>query len=183
MDHDVELEAGAFRLRPLRARLHDVDVIVGAAADPSIAQWSRSLRMVASIQDGRSWIEERFARADTYEWLVEDDTGVVLGRVGLHPGGDDLEIGYWTLAAGRRLGVASAAARAVTAYAHRELARPRVGIVHAVANEASCRTALAASFPCEGTMRGALDHGDGRRWDAHLHARLAGDPWDPVPAP
>ena len=66
-------------------------------------------------------------------------------------------------------------------HAHDDLGERRVALVHAVANPASCRVALASSFALEGTHRGALDHGDGVKWDMHTHARLAEDPWDPIP--
>ncbi|MEU1023512.1 GNAT family protein, partial [Streptomyces sp. NPDC005904] len=50
----------------------------------------------------------------------------------------------------------------------------RLELTHATANEASCRVALKAGFPAEGTKRSALLHADG--WhDMHLHARIAGD--------
>jgi hypothetical protein len=36
--------------------------------------------------------------------------------------------------------------------------------------------ALKAGYPVEGTLRQSYIYGDGRRYDEHLHARLASDP-------
>ncbi|WP_223884412.1 GNAT family N-acetyltransferase [Micromonospora craniellae] len=43
------------------------------------------------------------------------------------------------------------------------------------ANPASCRVAERAGYPVEGTLRESHRYGDGRRYDEHLHARLATD--------
>ena len=57
------------------------------------------------------------------------------------------------------------------------LGLPRIGLVHAVENPASCRVAESAGFALEGTARQEFEHADGRRYDYHHHARLAADPW------
>lgn len=187
MQIDDELVGDGLRLRPMvRGRDEDVAFLVRMAADPVGRQWSRSLRRIGSERDAVAWIDERLGRAGTYEWLVGDEkTGRLLGRAGLHrsdPGGD-LEVGYWTLPEARGNRVAARAARLVAHYGHDTLGEQRIALLHAVANRVSCRAALAASFRLEGSPRALLDHGDGVRWDAHLHARLAGDSWQALPRP
>jgi RimJ/RimL family protein N-acetyltransferase len=51
----------------------------------------------------------------------------------------------------------------------------RIELEHAVANEASCRVAERAGYRLEGTKRAGFRDDTGRRWDAHLHALVAGD--------
>ena len=186
MKHDVELTADGMLLRPFRpGDAADVAFLQHVAADPISWQWSPGLRTIHDAATAANWIEQRLAAAGGYEWLALDSsTGLPLGRVGLHRhSGLGLEVGYWTAPEARGRGVARRGARAVTEFAHNTLGELRVELLHAAANPASCRVAHAAAFPYEGTMRQWLDHGDGILFDAHLHARLAGDSWDPIPQP
>ena len=186
MDHDTELIADGFRLLPLtRPTPQALTFLVAVADDPTSKQWSRSLRSIHDEASAVAWIQGRCGDDVSLEWLVVDDQGQGVGRVGLHRHGldADLEVGYWTLARSRGRGVARAGARAVARYAHEVLHEPRVALVHASANPASCHVALASSFRQEGVLRGALDHGDGVKWDMHVHGRLADDTWDPLPPP
>ena len=162
-----------------------IDFLLEIADDEASRQWSPSLRSFSDPDAVRAWISHRAGTAHDREWLVLDETdGRRLGRVSMHRhGSDDApdEIGYWTHPAARGRGVARRATRLVARYAHEQLGLRRIALIHAVANPASCRVAMASSFALEGTLRAALDHGDGVLWDFHLHARLAEDPWDPLP--
>jgi RimJ/RimL family protein N-acetyltransferase len=184
VEHEIVLVGDGLRLRPFRrGDSGDVEVVRRIAADPTAWQWSSSLRMVDSDGAAEAWINGRLDAPDRYEWVVEAaDSHEVLGRIGCHQHSDegDVEIGYWTLPAARGRGVARAATRLVARFAHEQLDKARVALVHVVANGASCRVALAASFRHEGTRRAAMDHGDGVLWDAHVHARLRDDSWDPL---
>lgn len=161
------------------------DFLLQIAADEASRQWSPSLRSFTDRDAVRAWISHRAGTAHDREWLVLDEAdGRRLGRVSMHRhGSDDApdEVGYWTHPEARGRGAARRATRLVARYAHEQLGLRRVGLIHAVANPASCRVAMAASFPLEGTLRAALDHGDGVLWDMHVHARLAEDPWEPLP--
>ena len=185
MEHDTVLAGDGLRLRPFRAGdPADLAFLVLIADDPTSRQWSRSLRSIHDVDSAKAWLNRRAGDDASREWMVEDaESGSPLGRVGLHrfDPDDALEVGYWTLPTARGRGVARRAARLVARHAHVELGERRVALVHAVANPASCRVALASSFAVEGTHRAALDHGDGVKWDMHTHARLAEDPWDPIP--
>lgn len=138
-----------------------------------------SLARIRSAQDAHDWLRDRWDADGRYEWVVEDDEGTALGRVGLH-NREDVEVGYWVLPAARGRGVASRAARAVARHGHDVLGLARIGLVHAVGNPASCRVAAAAGFGYEGTARAQYEHLDGVRYDYHHHARLATDPWEPL---
>jgi RimJ/RimL family protein N-acetyltransferase len=187
VEHDIVLVGEGLRLRPFRrGDSGDVAVVRRIAADPAAWQWSSSLRQVDSDGAAEAWINGRLDAPDRYEWIVEAaDTHEVLGRIGCHQHSDegDVEVGYWTLPSARGRGVARAATRLVARFGHEQLGRARIALVHVVANGASCRVALAASFRLEGTRRASMDHGDGVLWDAHVHARLRDDSWDPLPAP
>jgi RimJ/RimL family protein N-acetyltransferase len=84
------------------------------------------------------------------------------------------EVAYWTTRAARGRGVAPRATTALTRWAFDEIGFHRLELMHATANEASCRVAGKAGFALEGTKRSAVLHQDG--WhDMHLHARVQGD--------
>jgi RimJ/RimL family protein N-acetyltransferase len=164
-------------LRPWRAA--DAPAVHAAFQDPLMHQWH--IRAADSEEEVTGWIEEWRAVWGTErgaQWAVVDaETGVLLGRVALRDivlGDGVAEVAYWTTAAARGRGVA---ARATTALAHWALdgiGFHRLELMHAVANEASCRVATKTGFTLEGTRRSALLHPDG--WhDMHLHARVHGD--------
>jgi RimJ/RimL family protein N-acetyltransferase len=184
VEHEVVLTGDRVSLRPFRhGDPVDAAFLREMAADPASRRWSRSLQRIHAAGDGgAAWLETRSAMPGTYEWLVEAD-GRAAGRVSLHRFGDDAEteVGYWTLPDVRGRGIARRAARLATQYGHADLGLDRIALTHAVANPASCRVALAASFRLEGTARASQDHGDGVALDMHVHARLAGDDWEPLP--
>lgn len=165
MRHEIILPADGLLLRPFT--LDDV------------GHWSPSLARIHDAADATSWIEGRWDAPWQYEWVVESGTGEPLGRVGLHRhwADGDVEVGYWVLPDHRGRAVATRAAVAAAHFGHDVLGLPRIGLIHAVANPASCRIAAAAGFALEGTARQEFEHPDGRRYDYHHHARLSGDPW------
>jgi RimJ/RimL family protein N-acetyltransferase len=170
------LEAGGLRLRGWSAG--DAAGVLEMSADPAARQWSSSMRRIATLQDADEWLAARY-RSDT-EWAVCDAaTGELVGRIGLFgmaQGPAYAEIGYSVAARWRRRGVARRAVAAVTAYGFETLGLARISLVHAVENVGSCGVATGAGYAFEGLERSSLDHGDGIRYDAHRHARLATDP-------
>jgi RimJ/RimL family protein N-acetyltransferase len=171
------LEAGGLQLRGWSAG--DAAGVLDMSADPAARQWSSSMRRIASLQDAGEWVAAR-CRSET-EWAVCDAaTGELVGRIGLFgmaQGPAFAEIGYSVAAGWRRRGVARRAVAAVTAYGFQTLGLARISLVHAVANAGSCAVATGAGYVFEGVERSSLDHGDGIRYDAHRHARLATDPF------
>ncbi|MFF4253163.1 GNAT family N-acetyltransferase [Streptomyces sp. NPDC001663] len=163
--------------RPWRAE--DAPAVHEAFQDPLMHQWH--IRRSDSVEEAAGWIEEWLKEWEgerTAQWAVADaDTDRLLGRVALRAvelGEGMAEVAYWTAAAARGRGVAARAASALTRWAFDEIGFHRLELMHATANEASCRVATKSGFALEGTKRSALLHPDG--WhDMHLHARVRGD--------
>ncbi|MFE9289345.1 GNAT family N-acetyltransferase [Streptomyces olivaceus] len=164
-------------LRPWRA--DDAPAVHAAFQDPAMHQWHA--RAADSEDEVRGWIAE-WQRAWEGErgaqWAVADASDDrLLGRVALREvvlGDGVAEVAYWTTAAARGRGVAARATRALAHWALDGIGFQRLELLHAVANEASCRVAHKSGFALEGTKRSALLHPDG--WhDMHLHARVRGD--------
>ena len=88
-------------------------------------------------------------------------------------------IAYRTAPWAKGAGVATNACATAARWAFEALSLERLELCHAVANAASCRVAEKTGFLIEGTQRLGFRDDSGRRWDAHLHARLAEDP-DPL---
>jgi RimJ/RimL family protein N-acetyltransferase len=177
----VEIAAGRLQLRPpceadaadALAMLRDADVAlwnpgpgpIGLDLDEARA-WTRR---------GADWSDGRHA---TFS-VLDATTGRLLGNVSLHQIDHqqaDAEIGYRVAPWARGQGVATGAVAAASRWAFGALDLERIDLCHATVNPASCRVALKAGYPLEGTLRQSYVYGDGRRYDEHLHARLARDP-------
>ncbi|MFC9929366.1 GNAT family N-acetyltransferase [Streptomyces sp. NPDC127190] len=164
-------------LRPWRAG--DAPAVHRAFQDPLMHQWH--IKACDSEQEAAGWIAEwqqSWAGEDQAQWaVVAEDTDELLGRVALREircADGVAEVAYWTTAAARGRGVAARATTALSRWAFEEVGLHRLELMHARANEASCRVAAKAGFALEGTKRSALLHPDG--WhDIHLHARLRDD--------
>ncbi|MES5822360.1 GNAT family protein [Streptomyces sp. RG80] len=164
-------------LRPWRPE--DAPAVHTAFQDPLLHQWHA--RRAGSVEEAAEWIEEWrevWQGERAAQWAVADaETDRLLGRVGLRAielGEGVAELAYWTTAAARGRGVAVRATAALTRWAFDEIGFHRLELMHATANQASCRVAHKAGFALEGTKRSAVLHPDG--WhDMHLHARVRGD--------
>ncbi|MFI9806963.1 GNAT family N-acetyltransferase [Streptomyces sp. NPDC052301] len=164
-------------LRPWRAE--DAPAVHAAFQDPLMHQWH--LRSTDSVEEVAGWIEGwrgEWQGEQQAQWAVVDaDTDALLGRVALRQillTDGTAEIAYWTVAQARGRGVAVRSATALSRWAFEEIGFHRLELLHALANEASCRVAVKAGFVHEGTKRSACLHPDG--WhDMHLHARVRGD--------
>ncbi|MFF3847509.1 GNAT family N-acetyltransferase [Streptomyces sp. NPDC002328] len=164
-------------LRPWRPG--DAPAVHAAFQDPLMHQWY--VRAADSEEEVAGWIEEwlgAWREERTAQWAVADaDTDVLLGRVALREivlGDGVAEVAYWTTAASRGRGVAARATTTLSRWALDDIGFHRLELLHATANEASCRVAAKSGFSLEGTKRSAVLHADG--WhDMHLHARVRGD--------
>ncbi|GHJ42681.1 acetyltransferase [Catellatospora sp. TT07R-123] len=167
---------GELLLRPWEAA--DVPVFLAAYQDPAIRTWHT--RQPRSEDDVRAWFaqyEQAWAQETGASWAVTRAGGEVLGRIALgslNLDDGDAGCGYWVLPAARGAGVATRALAALSAWALGEAGFHRLHLDHSTRNHASCRVAVKAGFPLEGTMRSAAVHADGRH-DMHLHARVRGD--------
>ena len=174
----VELRSGDWLVRPPRPdEAADAFALV---RDPDVAQWNP----VPSVLDetgarrwlvsGADWSSGNHASFS----VVEAATGRLAGSVSLHRIDREqsgASIGYRVAPWARGRGAATAALAAVTDWAFTGLGLARVELCHAVVNPASCRVAVKAGYPVEGTLRQAMVYGDGRRYDEHIHGRLASD--------
>ena len=173
------IETGRLVLRPPRAEeAADALELLG---DPDVARWNPAPSVV-DLDSAAAWSRRGadWSAGDHATFSVLDAaTGAYLGVVSLHsidPVQHDAEIGYRVTPRARGRGVATEAVTAATAWAFANLALVRIELAHAVDNPPSCAVALRAGYPLEGVLRQSFVYGDGRRYDEHLHARLAGDP-------
>ncbi|WP_415951026.1 GNAT family N-acetyltransferase [Streptomyces sp. KLOTTS4A1] len=171
-----EIPAGHLLLRPWRPA--DAPAFFSAYEDAMLRRWHTN-RPASPDQVDRWFV--RYAEDWTAErgghWAVTRDGDEVLGRMSLRRLDFDDGIGvaaYWTLPAARGQGVASAALRALSAWALDEIGFHRLELDHSTRNPSSCRVAAKAGFALEGTKRAAALHEDGHH-DMHLHARIRGD--------
>ena len=173
-----ELPVGERLLRPWRE--DDVDVVWRAFQDPDIRLWNGG--GVASRTDALVLLGRRmdWTSGDHASWaLVEPASDEVLASVSLHSIDrlrGDAEIGYWTVPAARRRGLAAGAVAAVCRWAFDALPVERIELRHAVENTGSGRVAEKAGFTREGRLRRSFRYADGHRHDELLWARLRDDP-------
>ncbi|MFI6563300.1 GNAT family N-acetyltransferase [Streptomyces sp. NPDC050534] len=172
-------------LRPWR--IEDASAVHEAFQDPLMHQWH--LMTSGSEAEAAGWVERwltEWEEERIAQWAVADaGSDLLLGRVALRDIvlADGLaKIAYWTTAAARGRGVAVRATATVTRWAFEEIGFHRLELLHAGANQASCRVAAKAGFVLEGVKRSAFLHPDG--WhDMHLHARVRVDrPGSRLPA-
>jgi [ribosomal protein S5]-alanine N-acetyltransferase len=163
-------------LRPYR--VSDLALVRQAAADPFIPSISSVPRRYTD-DSGRAFIERQHARdaeGDGYSFVIAAEAApqAGVGSIGLWL--QEIEsgrasIGYWLVAAARGHGLAAHALRAVVAFAFGTLAIPRLHLFVEPWNVASARTAEAAGFSREATLRG-WERIDGEQRDADCYALL-----------
>jgi ribosomal-protein-alanine N-acetyltransferase len=165
----------------------DLAMVRQAAADPFIPSISTVPRRYTD-DAGRAFIERQHARGaegDGYSFVIapEAEPKVGIGSIGLWL--QEIEsgrasIGYWLLAGARGQGLAALALRAVVSFAFDALSVPRLHLFVEPWNVASTRTAEAAGFHREATLRG-WERIDGEQRDADCFAFLRSQ-WTSAPA-
>jgi RimJ/RimL family protein N-acetyltransferase len=170
------IEAGRFTLRFWSP--DDADAVRTAFAPAEMArQAAEPMDAPGAVQ---RWLAARARERESgsgWSFAVVDVADVVLGGVAVtdvNRRHDTGWVSYWTVTQARGTGVASAAVRAVAAWAFEEGGLFRLELGHRTNNPASCAVALRAGFRVEGLERQKLRHGD-ERFDVELHARLATD--------
>jgi [ribosomal protein S5]-alanine N-acetyltransferase len=156
----------------------DLEMVRQAAIDPLIPSISSVPRMYTD-EGGRAFIARQHARGaegDGYSFVIahEDDAARGLGSIGLWL--QEIEsgrasIGYWLVAEARGDGLAACALRGVVEFAFCTLAIPRLHLFVEPWNAASARTATAAGFRREATLRG-WERIDGAQHDCDCFALL-----------
>jgi ribosomal-protein-alanine N-acetyltransferase len=128
-----------------------------------------------TLDDARSWIAFASGQADPLTHPAVVVGGAVAGGMGLMPLDDvnriTVEIGYWLGRDFRGRGVATAAVRALTAYAFDVLGFERVEAPIFAWNPASGRVLEKAGYVLEGRFRRRMIK-DGRIDDELLYARV-----------
>ncbi|MEV1022181.1 GNAT family N-acetyltransferase [Streptomyces sp. NPDC050264] len=155
--------------------MSDAQTVHDAFQDPVLRYWHA--RSMESLDEARAWVEttrEGWRTEAAAQWFVTRAAdGAPLGRMALRD--MDLlegfaEIGYWVLPAARGQGAAPRALATLTEWAL-DAGFHRLEVRHSTRNEASCRVALKAGYPLEGTRRSSALHTDG--WhDMHVHVRI-----------
>ena len=150
------------------------------AFEPAEMRWQHSGAPIDNADAALDWIlvrEEAWRSGTGYVFAVTDADDDVLGCIGVTAIDRRHDIGwvsYWTVAAARGRGVASAAAIAISEWAFADLGLFRLELGHRTDNPASCKVATKAGYAVEGLERAKLRYGD-QRYDAEIHARLATD--------
>jgi RimJ/RimL family protein N-acetyltransferase len=168
------LKADGLVLRP--AADSDAEAALRMLSDPDVVQWMPA--DVNDLETARRWCARSADWDGHATFVVVDGSEALLGNVTLVNLDVDQatgEIGYRVAPWARNRGIATTTVELVTDWAFEALALRRMTLFHSVANPASCRVATKSAYPLEGTLRSAMVAGDGRRYDLHVHGRLASD--------
>ena len=153
--------------------------MVRRASDDELIPSITSVPRTYTDDSGRAFIERQHARAeqgDGFSFVIaeEADPTTGIGSIGLWL--QEIEsgrasIGYWIVAPARGRSMAAHTLRAVVSFAFDELAIPRLHLFVEPWNAASARTAAAAGFRREATLRG-WERIEGEQRDADCFALL-----------
>jgi RimJ/RimL family protein N-acetyltransferase len=173
----VTLAAGPWTLAP--PRVEEAPEALALFSDPDVRQWNPAPKVV-DLESAEDWLRRSAEWGAAWAvWSIVDADGLFVGSCVLwnldradHFSGS---VGYRIAPWARRRGVASTAVQAMCGFAFGELSIARLDLIHTVENVGSCHVAQRAGFVLEATMRSEYQTADGRRWDSHLHARLATD--------
>jgi ribosomal-protein-alanine N-acetyltransferase len=171
-----ELSCPPVLLRPYSVA--DLALVRQAAADPFIPSIS-SVPRHYSDDSGRAFIERQHRRAtagDGFSFVISEEADPTsgIGSIGLWLHEIDAgraSVGYWLLDHARGRGLAAHALRAIVDFGLGQLAIPRLHLFVEPWNVASARTAEAAGFEREATLRG-WERIDGEQRDADCYALL-----------
>jgi len=166
----------------------DIPAVAALCNDPTIARWE-TLPSPYSPADAKVWVGDAQRRWQQEAWagfvVCDALSGELVGSNGLRISvrRESGEIGFMTMRAARRRGVASGGVRLLVDWCFGELGLGRLQIRADARNEASLRTIAACGFQYEGLLR-AYDVVRGERTDDLIYSLLPGDPRAPlVPLP
>jgi RimJ/RimL family protein N-acetyltransferase len=156
----VRIEADGCALRPVHE--DDVPSISRACCDAEIARWLPHLPQPYGSDDARSFV------AQAIEWralgremtfaIVADSDDELVGMAGVRLSDEPPTVGYWMAPEARGRGLASAATRALTAWAFATFGPARIALHAEPENHASLRVAEKCGFVrVSGTIKGADD--------------------------
>lgn len=166
-------------LRPFE--MTDLDMVRQASVDPHITSIT-SVPREYTEDSARAFIQrqhDRSSAGDGFSFVIAEEANPEegVGSIGLWL--QEIEsgrasVGYWVVAEARGRGLAAHALRAVVQFAFGELVIPRLHLFVEPWNVASARTAEAAGFYREATLRG-WERIDSEQRDADCFALLYGD--------
>ncbi|MFF9690554.1 GNAT family N-acetyltransferase [Streptomyces sp. NPDC014623] len=170
----VVLSSTDLTLRPWEPG--DADALAALADDEEVRRWTT--HRVAGSQDAVHWIATQKAGWESGKRLsfaILLTTGRAVGHIVLKRSEGETcgELGYWTGASSRGLGVASRAVELLTAWAfdtRTGAGLSRLELVHNAANPASCRVAQKTGYSLESVLPPRAP----REAEGHLHARERG---------
>jgi len=172
----VTLTTPGLHLRPWRPA--DADAVTRACQDADIQRWTLVPVPYLSEhgEEFTSTCGQRWAAGLPSFGVFDATTSALLGSHGFvsRPAPGVVEIGYWTAAAARGRGIATAATRRVAQWALRELGEHRVEWQAEVGNVASRRVAEKSGFVVEGVLRQRLNV-RGQWRDAWIGGLLSSD--------
>lgn len=159
----TEIDCGLAKLRPWRSS--DVDALVEAADNPSVARYLRDIfPSPYTHADAVAWIKLN-ETADVQTNFAIDADGTLAGGIGLRLFDGErrlcAEIGYWLAEPFWGRGIITAACRVLTDYAFETYGLKRVEAAVFSPNVASRRVLEKCGYTCEGLMKNAaIKHGE-----------------------
>ena len=172
----MEVRGEGVVLRPWR--IEDVPAVTAACQDTEIARWLAFVPQPYTEEHARFYVRDCMdAPDDRKPFAITDaDTGEVIGSIDMRINRMQTgHIGYWLAAEARGSGLTSAALRALSRWARKELGLGRVELVTDPDNIASQRVAEKAGFTREGVLRSILVNRDGSRRDGVMFSLLPDD--------
>lgn len=176
----VELSTPRLHLRPYVAA--DAVAVLAACQDPDIQRWT-TVPVPYHREDAEQFVTLNTKdgwKADTGHSFAAIDraSGELVASIGLVTldfSSKVAEVGFWTVPAARRRGIASEMTRAVATWTFDDLAIQRLEWVAEVGNHGSRQVAESVGFTVEGTLRSRLARRDGTRADAWIGSLLPGE--------
>ncbi|MDT8909521.1 GNAT family N-acetyltransferase [Amycolatopsis sp. PS_44_ISF1] len=164
----VEINAGAYYLRQLRADRHldDRAALMEAFADPAHRRYVLNYRL-RTLDEATEYIALRAAQwacDERCSWAVaEPTTGRLLGEVGLRELDltfDTAEASVWTHPAERGKGIAATALGSALRYGFGGLGLQEISYRHEESNAVSASVAAKCGFTLVGPERDPSPHGE-----------------------
>ena len=143
----MRIVADGYVLRPWTDA--DVPALVEECRDPEIVRWLPNIPQPYTDADARSFIahaSESASSGDRAEFAIVDEHDVLLGSAGMRLREIPPSIGYWVAGSARGRGIATAATRALTAWAFETLGATRIALYAEPGNLASQRVAGKCGF-------------------------------------
>lgn len=152
---------------PLAAAIGDEAILTKLAKVPSPYR----------LSDAQAFLGMMRGESDADFLIVARTEGAprLVGGVGLHPDGDELELGYWIARPYWGLGFATEAARAVVDIARHTLRKSRLVSGHFIDNPASGRVLAKLGFKPTGDIVARMSRARGHAVPCRLFALEFGD--------